>query len=207
MRAFIDFEASSLNRHGYPIEVAWVFEDGRSESFLIAPIKKWTDWDPAAEAIHGISREQLAVEGVPAEKVAQRMLADLQGHEVFASAPSWDGKWLSKLLRAGGLPRHAVRLTDTDVGLVDLASALLAPFVPSSDIHRATRKIVAYAGDRFADREPAHRALPDAQLERERWLVVSELAHAYGQNAILRQPLPDAHQPGEPAGVGTERKA
>ncbi len=182
MRAFIDFEASSLGRHGYPIEVAWVFEDGRSESFLIAPIEKWTDWDPAAEAIHGISREQLTSEGVQAERVAQRVLADLQGHDVFASAPSWDGKWLSRLLRAGGFPRHAVRLTDTDLGLFDLASALLAPFVPSSDIHRATRKILASAEDRFSGRRHAHRALPDAELERERWLVVSRLAHAYGKN-------------------------
>ena len=181
MRAFIDFEASSLARHGYPIEVAWVFEDGRSDSFLIAPIEKWTDWDPAAEAVHGISRERLVSEGAPVEVVAGQLVAALRGHEVFASAPSWDGKWLSKLLRAGGIPRHAVHLTDTDVGLFDLASALLAPFVPSSEIHRATRKILAYAGDRFSGRQHAHRALPDAELERERWLVVSQLAHAYGK--------------------------
>jgi hypothetical protein len=198
MRAFIDFEASSLARHGYPIEVAWVFEDGRSESFLIAPIEKWTDWDPAAEAIHGISRERLASDGVAAERVAGRLVAALQGHQVFASAPSWDGKWLSRLLRAGGFPRHAVRLTDTDAGLSDLASALLAPFVPSSEIHRATRKILAYAGDRFAGRRHAHRALPDAELERERWLVVSQLAHAYGKGAGS-DPL---HTP-EPAPIGT----
>lgn len=183
MRAFIDFEASSLGRHGYPIEVAWVFEDGNSESFLIAPIEKWTDWDPAAEAIHGISRERLASEGVATDIVAGRLVDALQGHQVFASAPSWDGKWLSKLLRAAGFPRHAVRLTDTDAGLLELTGALLAPFVPSSEIHRATRKILAYAGDRFAGRRHAHRALPDAQLERERWLVVSELAHAYGKGA------------------------
>jgi hypothetical protein len=183
MRAFIDFEASSLGRHGYPIEVAWVFEDGRSEGFLVLPTEKWTDWDPAAEAIHGISRERLVREGVATEIVAGRLVDALQGHQVFASAPSWDGKWLSALLRAGGFPRHAVRLTDTDAGLLELAGAVLAPFVPSSEIHRATRKILAYAGDRFTGRRHAHRALPDAQLERERWLVVSELAHAYGKGA------------------------
>ena len=63
MRVFLDFEASSLGKNGYPIEVAWVFEDGDSESFLISPIGRWTGWDAAAEAIHGISREQLAAEG------------------------------------------------------------------------------------------------------------------------------------------------
>lgn len=181
MRAFIDFEASSLGRHGYPIEVAWVFEDGGSESFLISPIEAWTDWDPGAEKIHGITREQLGASGVAADVVARRLLEALQGHEVFASAPSWDGKWLSALLRSGGLPRHAIRIADTDAALLELAAALLAPFLPSSEIHRAARKIIASAADRFAGRKPAHRALPDAKLERERWLMVSELAHSYAQ--------------------------
>ena len=37
MLVFLDFEASSLAKRGYPIEVAWVFEDGRAESHLIRP--------------------------------------------------------------------------------------------------------------------------------------------------------------------------
>src|SRR3546814_7070768 len=103
----------------------------------------------------------------PSDLVAERLVDALQGHEVFASAPSWDGKWLSALLRSAGLPRRAIRLADTDAALLELAGALLAPFLPSSEIHRATRKILAYAGDRFVGRRHAHRALPDAQLERE----------------------------------------
>lgn len=180
MRAFIDFEASSLGRHGYPIEVAWVLEDGTAETYLLRPLEVWTDWDPAAEAVHGISREQLLQQGSPADVVANRLIDALGGHEVFASAPSWDGKWLSLLLRSAGLPRHAIRLIDTDIGLSELAGALLAPFLPSSEIHRATRKILADAAGRFDDRTPAHRALQDAQQERERWLAVAELAHAFG---------------------------
>jgi hypothetical protein len=50
MLAFLDFEASSLGKKSYPIEVAWVFEDGTSESHLIKPAPEWTDWDPAAQA-------------------------------------------------------------------------------------------------------------------------------------------------------------
>jgi hypothetical protein len=180
MRAFIDFEASSLGRRGYPIEVAWVFESGNSESFLIAPIEAWIDWDPAAEAIHGISRAQLSREGVSTDIVARRLVEALDGHDVFASAPSWDGKWLSALLRSADLPRHAIRVFDTDAALMELAAALLAPVLTSSEIHRATRKILADAESHFAGRRPAHRALPDAQLERERWLMVSDLAHSYG---------------------------
>lgn len=183
MRAFIDFEASSLGRHGYPIEVAWILEDGSSESFLILPIETWTEWDPAAEAVHGISRDDLASLGTPANIVANRLVDALRGRDVLASAPSRDSKWLSALLRSAGLPRHAIRVSDTDAALLELAAALLAPVLPSSEIHRAARKIVAESGNRFIGRKPAHRALPDAQLERERWLAVSELAHAFAKLA------------------------
>lgn len=34
MLVFLDFEASSLGKRSYPIEVAWVVEDGRSEAHL-----------------------------------------------------------------------------------------------------------------------------------------------------------------------------
>lgn len=195
MRAFIDFEASSFGPHGYPIEVAWVLEDGRSETFLISPAANWTDWDPASEAIHGISREQLATEGLPTDIVARRLVDALHGHEVCASAPSWDGKWLSALLRAAGLPRHAIRLADTEAVLMELAAALLAPFLPSYEIHRATRKVLADAADRLAGRKPVHRALPDAQRERERWLTVSELAHAYAKRPRNRPVLGETAAP------------
>ena len=113
--AFLDFEASSLGKYGYPIEVAWVFASGEEESHLIRPDASWIDWDPKAEAVHGISREQLRAEGMPLDHVAQRMISVLTGYTLYATAPSWDGKWLSKLLRKAGLPRHALRLEDTDL--------------------------------------------------------------------------------------------
>jgi hypothetical protein len=127
----------------------------------------------------------LAIREAPSKAiVARRLVGALAGHEVLASAPSWDGKWLSALLRSAGLPRHAIRLGDTDAALQDLAGALLAPFVPSSEIHRAVRKILADAAERFAGRRPDHRALADAQFERARRLTVSELAHAYGAGTV-----------------------
>ena len=185
MRAFLDFEASSLGRHGFPIEVAWVFENGAEETHLIRPAPGWTDWDPAAQSLHGISREKLGIHGVAVETVARRLVDQLGGHNVFASAPSWDGKWLSLLLRSAGLPRRALRLVDSDGALLELASAILAPSLSSSDIPRATRQILAEASARFAGRSPVHRALPDARTERERWLAVSELAHAFRLEAEL----------------------
>jgi hypothetical protein len=99
---FLDFEASSLAKRGYPIEVAWVFEDGTSKSHLIHPAPGWDDWDEEAEAIHGIARETLMRDGTPHGVVARRMVGQLTDHDLLASAPSWDGKWLSALLRSAG---------------------------------------------------------------------------------------------------------
>lgn len=116
MKVFLDFEASSLSDQSYPVEVAWVFEDGYAESHLIKPAPEWIEWDPRAEAIHGISRARLVHEGETHTSVATRMIEVLSEHELFASAPSWDGKWLSVLLRGGraappcpAAPRHGRR--------------------------------------------------------------------------------------------------
>src|SRR5690348_10078930 len=89
LRAFLHFEASSLGRNGFPIEVAWVFESGTEEAHLIRPAPGWTDWD--AHSIHAISRDRLCSDGAPVEAVARRLVDQLADYDVFASAPSWDG--------------------------------------------------------------------------------------------------------------------
>lgn len=185
MRAFLHFEASSLGRHGFPIEVAWVFENGSEETHLICPAPGWTDGDPAPQTLPTISRDRLGIDGAPAETVARRLVHQLGDHDVYATAPPWDGKWLRVLLRSAGLPRRALQLFDTDVGLLEMASAILAPSLPSSAIPRATRRILAAASARFAGRPPVHRALPDAKIERERWFAVSQLAHAFRPEVAL----------------------
>src|ERR687893_1677527 len=120
---FLDFEASSLGRKGFPIEVAWVFETGEEETHLIRPAEGWTEWTASAEAVHRIPRDLLDREGTPAAEVARRAVEALSGHRLYASAPSWDGQWLSRLLRAGGLPRHALRLRDTEEARAEAAAA------------------------------------------------------------------------------------
>src|SRR3954453_10274925 len=185
LHAFLHFEATSLGRHGFPIEVAWVFEKGDEESHLIRPAPGWTDWDPDPKTPNAISRDRLGIEGAPVETVAHRLVDQLGNGAVFASAPIWDCKWLGLLLRSARLSPREVQLVDTDVGLLELASAILAPTLPSSAIPRATRRILADASARFAARSRAYRALPDARLERERWLPGSELAHAFRLEAAL----------------------
>ena len=44
MKAFLDFEASSLEKGGFPVEVGWVLEDGAEEAHLIRPAPDWTVW-------------------------------------------------------------------------------------------------------------------------------------------------------------------
>ncbi len=175
---FLDFEASSLGKHGYPIEAAWVFASGEEESHLIRPAPAWTDWDADAQAIHKITRERLTAEGTPHDAVARRMVEVLSGHALYATAPSWDGQWLSKLLRAAGLPRHALRLEDTDVAHKQaVIEELTAVGVPHDRHDRIAADILAEV--RRRDEEggpPAHRALADAKHEMELWREVRRRA-------------------------------
>jgi len=164
---FLDFEASSLGKHGYPIEVAWVFASGQEESHLIRPAPAWTDWAADAQAVHGISRERLLADGTPHDAVARRMVEVLSGHRLFATAPSWDGQWLSKLLRAAGLPRHALRLQDTDVAHREaIAAALAEAHVPTERQESLASAVLADLRRRDDEEgPPAHRALADARHE------------------------------------------
>lgn len=172
MLAFLDFEASSLGKASYPIEVAWVFEDGVSETHLIRPAPDWTDWDPAAQAIHGIARPVLEAQGEDHVAVAARMVEALAGHDLLASAPSWDGKWLSALLRAGGQPRRTLRLRDSDEAQLEAARACLAGIQPDAVREALAREVVGEVSQRRNGRVPDHRALADAQAERDQWLEV-----------------------------------
>ncbi|EJB06776.1 hypothetical protein Rleg9DRAFT_5735 [Rhizobium leguminosarum bv. trifolii WSM597] len=173
MIVFLDFEASSLGKHSYPVEIAWVFEDGRSRSLLIRPAANWTDWSSDAERIHGISREQLARQGVSVAFVVKEMMMALSGHDLYASSPSWDGKWLSVLLRAGGIPRHALRVRKSDDLFIEVAKAIF------EEAGMADTDVPALVDDVIAQSEPAtsaHRALPDSLLELERFRLVREAA-------------------------------
>jgi hypothetical protein len=181
MRVFLDFEASSLGDHSYPIEVGWVLEDGSPESHLIRPARGWTDWDPRAEAIHGLSRQTLQDEGEPHDAVARRVLEALREHTVFVSAPAWDGKWMSVLFRSAGVPRHAIRVHDSDEAHLAAAAEVLGRVCARRDVTPLAKRLLLDARDHVARGPPRHRALPDAQQEREVWLEVRRLAEAEAQ--------------------------
>lgn len=161
---FLDFEASSLSKQSYPIEVGWVGETGRGEAHLIRPAPGWTEWDEAAAAVHGISRAELERDGEPHALVCSRLLTIFEGNDVLASAPSWDGHWLSMLLRAAGHPRHLVRLQDTEVAFSAAAEARGGEGAA----------IIAAARAKVEATPAGHRALGDARREWSIWRTIVE---------------------------------
>ncbi|MBY8823495.1 transcriptional regulator [Sphingomonas colocasiae] len=176
MLVFLDFEASSLGKRSYPIEVAWVFEDGRSEAHLIRPAPAWTDWDEDAEAIHKLSRSALMRDGTDHNLVATRMVETLSGHDLLASAPSWDGKWLSTLLRGAGLPRHSLRLRGSDAARRECASAILRPVISAERLSENVEALLEQCAVRVFEKQPAHRALADAEDDYAHWRAVRTAA-------------------------------
>lgn len=88
---FVDIEASSLLPGSYPIEVAWVGEDGHGEGYLLRPEPGWTEWSPESEAVHGIAPALLWDQGLPCGVVARRV-AEVLGDgraRVVSGAPGW----------------------------------------------------------------------------------------------------------------------
>jgi hypothetical protein len=184
---FVDFEASSLGPHSYPIEVAWVDESGAGESYLIRPAATWTDWDPVAEGIHGISRTQLIAHGVDVVVVAHRAAAVLlrPGTRLYASSQTHDGFWLERLLEAGEIDDR-VRVS-SHMSAYDLACKPLLRLLPPRDAPdrgwhlQRVRNIAIEIVERAEEVEhlrqagiTAHRALPDAMSLWRTWKAVGD---------------------------------
>lgn len=97
----IDIEASGLHFDSYPIEVA-VRLRGVCKSWLIKPEPEWQYWCSTAESIHGISREQLFRDGLPATKVVKELNAFLAESDtiLYSDAHRWDNDWVDTLYYA-----------------------------------------------------------------------------------------------------------
>ncbi|SFR96097.1 hypothetical protein [Sphingomonas jatrophae] len=109
MLTTIDFEASCLPVHGrsYPIEVGICDERG-ARAWLIRPAPDWAGWDwtAEAEALHGITRERLAAEGLPVARVLGELAAAVHGRRLVADS-YLDARWLDTLAAAAGEPAPA----------------------------------------------------------------------------------------------------
>jgi len=86
---------------------------------------------------------------------------------VLASAPSWDGHWLSMLLRASGLPRHLYRLQDTEIAFLAAARGKI-----SND--NGAQELIASAREKIESQPAGHRAEADARREWAIWRAIVE---------------------------------
>jgi hypothetical protein len=169
---FVDFEASSLEPGGFPIEIGWCAADGQGEAHLIRPAPGWIVWSAASQGIHGITRERLLAEGEPVEAVARRAASAFSPKRavVLSDAPPFDQAWLDRLFIAGGI-RMRVRLLSMWQVLRRVASHMLREAgVPDAAAPDLLRDIGE--GARHADnaRGPVvHRALADAQRNAAIW--------------------------------------
>lgn len=161
----IDFEASCLPRHGrsYPIEVG-IAGEGIERSWIIAPHRDWAEWSWTAEAqaLHGLTREQVVRDGLPPAQVLAELIDAIGGRRVVADS-RLDQYWLDTLAAAAGAPTpftidHAATLFDEQ----GVDAPRISAAVAFADLQGAIR----------------HRAMGDA-----RWLSAL-LRHLAGSAAL-----------------------
>lgn len=93
----LDIEASGFGSGSYPIEIGVAMPDGALHVWLIKPLEDWTHWQPDAERVHGISRDQLLHEGQSPRHVADELNELLAGQTVYSDGWGVDRTWLSLL--------------------------------------------------------------------------------------------------------------
>lgn len=103
----LDFEASCLPRHGrsFPIEVGIANLYGQSRYWLVRPDREWQNWmwTVEAEALHGLTRQQLENEGQSATAVMRQLNSATRGYRVISDSVL-DQAWLATLSQTAGIP-------------------------------------------------------------------------------------------------------
>ena len=115
----LDIEASGFGRGSYPIEIGVALPDGSLHIWLLKPPAQWQHWQPEAEQVHGITREQLAREGLPLDQVATELNRLLVGKTVYSDGWGVDRTWLALMFHEADM-LQGFNL-DTIYGLLDEA--------------------------------------------------------------------------------------
>ncbi len=99
---YIDFEASSLSRISWPIEIgmAWIVgNDVQSWSTLIRPDVTWDlkDWSARSAEVHNIPYEEVMAAPLAVD-VAAEVRERLLGKTPVSDNPAFEKRWMDKLL-------------------------------------------------------------------------------------------------------------
>ncbi len=104
----IDFEASSLAKDSYPIEVGVARWDSpeqpiRTWSSLIRPPREWLarTWSPHSQEVHGIPREALE-NGMDPSAIVDALDEIVGSRRAFCDGGTHDLRWLAGLEDAAG---------------------------------------------------------------------------------------------------------
>ena len=163
--AILDFEASSLDEDGYPIEVGLALWPGPDEpilgwSALVRPAGDWVrrgHWSPASAKVHGIRGSDLLAHGRSPGWIASALNEALgPGAVAWCDGGPYDAHWTGALFKAGGV----------------------RPTFTLGDWHRLVPLLGAPARERaltwLRDAPARHRARADAEQ------LLFALAHAAG---------------------------
>lgn len=153
--AVIDVEASGFGSGSYPIEVGIVLANGQRLSRLIKPLNSWTHWDEGAQALHGISREQLHQEGFAPRVVAEELNDILSGKTVYSDAWVVDKPWVDRLFDEVRVGR--------DFHISPIEAIFSEAQIEDWDLTK--KRITEQSG------QPIHRALNDALLIQETFVA------------------------------------
>lgn len=93
----LDFEASSLSDTSYPISAGLLLK-GKIHYWVIKPEPDWIDWSLQSQAIHGLTRSFIEIQGQPITQVYAQIMALLQNEPyVYSDNPEWEQMWFSRL--------------------------------------------------------------------------------------------------------------
>ncbi|KIN60460.1 Exonuclease superfamily [Sulfitobacter noctilucae] len=157
--AFLDFEASSLDKDSWPVEIglSWVDQNLDVQTFesLIRPAPEWPEdaWSPASAAIHNIARRDL--DNAPdIITVVNAFLHALKGRIALSDAVSFERHWLDQLFGAAGVSDH--------VSIHDFDAATLGAFPPN---------VLDHVYERLDRTQAPHRAGPDSARMAKAWIA------------------------------------
>lgn len=166
---FLDFEASSLEPEGWPIEVglSWIEVDRViTDARLIRPQPDWplSAWSPMSEAVHGIPFDMLLSEGQDAAQVARWYLRMTADASVVSDAAKFERQWLRPLLAS--LESGPTFDLETEVSRVENMHAVVERMLDDEELD--------WFYERLERSKAPHRAGPDSARLARALLKVSQ---------------------------------